>query len=376
MRIAVNTRFLLKDKMEGFGWYTYEITKRLVENHPEHEFFLFFDRPFDKSFVFGENATPIVLSPPARHPFLFPLFFDVSVPRALKKYNIDVFFSPDGYLSLFSKVKQVATIHDINFEHYPKDIPLLARRYLRHFFPKFAKKATHILTVSEYSKKDISGTYSISEGNITAIWNGANPDFQPISEEEKVIIRDRIAQGKPYFLFVGSLHPRKNLNRLILAYEQFIKQNSSSEFQLVIVGAALWKEEDFSSELDPAIWKRIHFEGHVPLQELTKIVAAADVFVFVPYFEGFGIPLVEAMQSGVPIISGNLTSLPEVAGDAALYCDPMSVESIAEKIIELTSDQKLQSELIQKGLERAKLFTWDNAAQKVWEVIIETCNKK
>ena len=155
MRIAINTRFLISSKMEGFGWYTLEIVKRIVENNPEHEFLLFFDRKYDKKFIFAENVKPIILSPQARHPFLFYIWFEFSIRNALKKYNADIFLSPDGYLSLGSTVKQISVIHDINFEHNPKDLPWLMQKYLRFFFPKFARKAEHILTVSEYSKKDI-----------------------------------------------------------------------------------------------------------------------------------------------------------------------------------------------------------------------------
>ena len=155
MRIAINTRFLLTHKMEGFGWYTFEIVKRLVENHPEHTFIFFFDRAYDERFIFGENVTPVVLKPQARHPILFKIWFDRSVTKALKKHKADIFFSPDGYLSLRTEIPQIGVIHDINFEHFPEDLPKSPRNYLRKYFPKFANKANHILTVSESSKQDI-----------------------------------------------------------------------------------------------------------------------------------------------------------------------------------------------------------------------------
>jgi len=148
MRIAINTRFLLPHKMEGFGWYTYEIMKRLVENHPEHTFILFFDRSYDAKFVFGENVIPVVLHPQARHPILFRIWFNWSVKRALKKYRADVFFSPDGYLSLTSDLPQIAVMHDLNFEHNPKDLKPTMRKYYQTYFPRFASKAKHIITVS------------------------------------------------------------------------------------------------------------------------------------------------------------------------------------------------------------------------------------
>ena len=126
--------------MEGFGWYSYEISKRLVAMHPEHTFYFFFDRAYDPSFVFEKNVVPVVLSPKARHPILFLIWFEWSVKRALKKYEIDLFFSPDGYASLGSKVPQVITIHDINFEHNPEDIPWSAKSLFTHFFLEICGK--------------------------------------------------------------------------------------------------------------------------------------------------------------------------------------------------------------------------------------------
>ncbi len=349
--------------MEGFGWYTYEVVKRLVQNHPEHQFILFFDRPFDKQFIFGDNVTPVVLNPPARHPILFILWFEFAVYRALKKYKADVFFSPDGYLSLRAKTPQIATIHDINFEHFPKDIPFTPRLYLRYFFSKFAKKATKIITVSETSKLDIAKTYSISSSKIEVAWNGVSDSFHRIGEKEKEQFRNKYANGNPYFLFVGSLHPRKNLRRLIEAFELFRSENK--DFDLVIVGEEMWG----TNKIDSSEKSAIHFTGHLSLEELSKVMASASIFTFVPYFEGFGLPLVEAMKSGVPILAGNLSCLPEIADDAALYCNPMDVNDILLKMRALAKDEDLKDTLIRNGLERSKLFSWDNSAKIVWKEI-------
>jgi len=353
--------------MEGFGWYTFEIVRRIVKNHPEHEFIFFFDRPYDKKFIFGENVTPVVLSPEARHPFLFYIWFEFSIKKALEKYKVDLFFSPDGYLSLSSKRDQIAVIHDINFEHNSKDVKWLARKYYHHFFPRFAKKAKHIITVSEYSKNDISETYSINPSKITSIWNGASNLFKPLDDKSKSQLN--FANNKPYFLFVGALSPRKNLKRLIEAFEIFKTTHSESDYQLVIVGQELWKNSNSDITISESVKNEIHFTGHVTLEELVEIMGAASVFTFVPYFEGFGIPLVEAMKCGTPILSGDKTSLPEVAGDAALYCDPLNVSDIAEKLSVLALDNELQRELSKKGLERAQMFSWDKAAESTWDVI-------
>lgn len=370
MRIGINTRFLLSSKMEGFGWYTYEVVKRLVENHPEHEFIFFFDRPFDEKFVFADNVTPVVLFPPARHPVLFVWWFEYSVKKALKKYDIDLFYSPDGYLSLKSPVPQVGVIHDLNFEHHPEDIPASPLRYLRKYFPKFAKKAHHILTVSDYSKQDIVKSYGISPSKITVAWNGASETFVPLKSEEVTKIRAEKTNGRPYFIFVGAIHPRKNVGRLIEAFGKFALVNP--DIDLMIVGESLWANKASSiPEVSEALKKRILFSGHVSLEALNKLMGAAFALAYIPYFEGFGIPLVEAMRCGIPIISGNLTCLPEVAGEAAIYVNPFDTDEVSKAMIYLASDEQKHAELAQKSLERSVLFSWDYTAETTWNVIAD-----
>lgn len=376
MRIAVNTRFLLSDKMEGFGWYTFEIVRRLVTQHPEHEFIFFFDRPYDPRFIFGQNVTPVILRPQARHPLLFRFWFEVAVKRALEKHRADVFFSPDGYLSLGSTVKQVGVIHDINFEHNPLDIPKRARNYLRAYFPKFAQKADHIITVSDYSKQDISATYSISKKKITAIWNGASDAFRPLSETDKKKVEETYTQGAPYLLFVGAIHPRKNIKRLIQAFIWMKENDPTNSYKLVIAGSALFSSMQFDLGISEKWKSEILFTGHLPLSDLARLMGGATIFTFVPYFEGFGIPLVEAMKTGTPILSGSETSLPEVAGDAALYCDPFDTTDITEKMTQLCNDPVLRTTLSEKGLKRAQLFSWDQSAEQVWEVLEKVYQQK
>jgi glycosyltransferase involved in cell wall biosynthesis len=355
--------------MEGIGWYTYEVVKRIVEAHPEDEFILFFDRQPSVDFDFGHNAKQVVLSPQARHPILFRIWFNWSVKRALKKYKPDVFFSPDGYLSLTTRIPQVPVIHDLNFEHHPEDLPSHFLKYYKTYFPQFAKRADHIITVSDYSKQDIIETYKVDPNKITHIWNGASDVFNPLSEEESATIRETYTNGKPYFLFVGALHPRKNLRRLIEAYSIFKTKNGDDEIELVIVGADLWKNSSDDIQIPQAVKDQIHFTGHLSLQELSQVMGAAKAFVFVPYFEGFGIPLVEAMKSGVPIITGDRTSLPEVVGKAALLCDPFDSNDIASKMQTLSGDETLRTRLIEQALKRSTLFSWDKTAKSVYEVL-------
>jgi len=369
MRIAINTRFLLKGKMEGFGWFTFETVKRIVTAHPEHEFFFFFDRTFDPKFIFAQNVTPVVLHPQARHPILFKIWFDFSVTRALKKYKIDLFFSPDGYLSLKTLVPQVGVIHDLNFEHYPLDLPGSPRRYLQTYFPRFAKKASQLITVSEFSKADIVAQYGIEPHKITVAYNGGSDQFQPIETSKQLEIREKFTSGKPFFIYVGALHARKNVDRLFKAFDQF-KETTGSQTQLLIVGDPLWKNDKNNSTINGLKHsKSIHFSGHVGIEILTQLMGSAKALTLVSYFEGFGIPIVEAFKSHTPVLCGNLTAPPEVAGDAALLVDPFSVESIAAGLKTMDENDELRADLIIKGIDRATIFSWDKSAERIWEVL-------
>ena len=368
MKIAVNTRLLLKDKLEGIGWVAYECLSRIVKAHPDDEFYFFFDRKPDTKFIFAENVKPVVLFPQARHPFLYIIYFEISVRRALRKIKPDVFVSTDAYLSLGSKTPQIAVFHDINFEHFPQDFPKIALWHYKKFFPKFARKAKRIITVSEFSKHDIIDNYKVEPEKIHVAYNGANEGFKPISEEEKLVIRNQYTAGYQYFMFVGSLHPRKNLARLFPAYDMF-KERTGSDVKLLIVGEKRWWTESIQNAYESMVHKDdVVFVGHLQIDELQRVTAAALASVYVSYFEGFGIPIVEAYKCDVPVITSNVTSMPEVAGDAALLVDPFNIESI-ENALESMMDEGVRNTLIEKGRIRRNDFSWDKAATVWWSVV-------
>lgn len=361
MRIAINTRFLLPHKLEGFGWFTYEVVSRIVKAHPEHDFYFFFDRKYDPKFIFADNVTPVVLHPQARHPILFKIWFNWSVARALKKHKIDLFFSPDGYLSLNTKVKQVGVIHDLNFEHYPEDVPTSARKYLKKYTPLFAKKANHLLTVSHFSKQDIINLYHIPKNKITVAYNGASEIYRPLSLEHQTEIKEKYAEGQEYFIYVGALHARKNIQRMLEAFQQF-KSTTQSKTQLIVVGESMWNSLDESLN-----FKDVIFTGHLSIDVLSQLVASAKALVLVSYFEGFGIPIVEAMRAGTAVITSNVTALPEIANGIAILVNPFSVDEIAQGMQQMDSDTLLRLELEKKGLAYAQSFHWERTSKIVWE---------
>lgn len=368
MKIAVNTRLLLQNKLEGIGRFSFETLKRITKDHPEHEFIFFFDRPWSEEFIFSDNITPVSLFPQSRHPFMWYWWFEFSVPAALKKFNADLFLSPDGYLSLSTDVPQLPVIHDLNFEHYPQDLPYLYSRYYRHYFPKYARKAARIATVSEFSKNDISQKYGIEKEKIDVVYNGCNENFKPVVDEVKQATKKKHSNDCPYFVYVGAQHQRKNLQNLFRAFDEFKK--GGSNHKLLISGQKKWWTAEMERAYSGMQFKNdVIFTGRLSDDELVNVLASAEALVYVSYFEGFGIPVVEAMRCGTPVICADTTSLPEVSSDAALLVDPFAVNSIADAMRKLTSDEQLKTELIRKGQERGQQFTWDKTADKLWTAI-------
>lgn len=371
MRIAVNTRLLLKNKLEGIGWFTVEHFSRICRNHPEHEFFFLFDRPYDKSFLFADNITPVTIWPPARHPILFYIWFNLRLPSILKKLKADVFLSPDGYLPLRGDTPSIAVMHDINFHHFPQDFRWDNRWYYNYFFPRFAKKARKIVTVSEYSKRDIINAFQVPAEKIDVVYNAASSIYEPVSNEDKISIRKDLTNGTPYFLFVGALNPRKNVTRLLKSFEAF-KDQTQSKTKLVIVGTKMFGTKTMEATYRKMRHKNdVLFVGRKEPEELKGIYGAARALVFVPYFEGFGIPLVEAMKCQLPVIAANTSSLPEVAGDAAHYVSPYDCQAISEAMGKLDSEPERRNELAKNGREQAAKYNWDRAADRLWHTIKE-----
>lgn len=369
MNIAVNTRLLLKNKLEGIGWFSYETLKRITQNHSEHRFFFIFDRKYDEDFIFSDNITPIIASPPTRHPVLWVYWFEFVIPGILKKINADIFVSPDGYLSLRSKVPSVAVIHDLNFVHNPAHLPMLVRWYYNYFFKKFAHKALRVGTVSEYSKKDINETYSVDNNKIDVIYNGSNKIYQPVDDETKEAVKKEYTDSKDFFIFIGAINPRKNVQGLLKSFDIY-KTKSKSEHKLVIVGNQMHLTGEVNKTFDAMTHKKdVLFVGRLEVEKLHKLLASSIALVFVPFFEGFGIPLVEAMYCDVPIICSNKTSIPEVVGDAGIVASPDKHEEIADLMIKIASDTNLRNNIINEGRKQREKFSWDKSAENFWNCI-------
>ncbi|MET0465415.1 MAG: glycosyltransferase family 1 protein [Chitinophagaceae bacterium] len=369
MNIAVNTRFLLSNTLEGYGYYLKEMLSRLVANHPEHQFIFIFDRPYSSEFVQSPNITPVVAGPPARHPLLWKWWYDVRIPAVLKKYSADVFLSCDGFCSLTTSVPQCLVIHDLAFLHHPLFIYRSHLFFYKRYTPKFLKKAATVVTVSQFSKADIVSHYKKDPASIDIIYNAARASMRPLSWQEKQSVTHGFTAGKNYFIYAGSIHPRKNLVTLLKAFSLF-KKRQKSDWKLVIAGRAAWQSKKFMDSLSSYKYRNdLVITGYIDDQQLSQLIGAAYAMVYPSLFEGFGMPVTEAMQAGVPVITSENSAMQEIAGDAALYINPASFEDIADKMMRLYKDEVLRDRLIQKGLQKAKEYDWERSAELLWDSV-------
>lgn len=367
--VAVNTRLLLPDGLEGIGRFSVEILKRMVAAHPDVQFSFFFDRPFHEKYLFGPNVKAYSLFPQARHPFLFIWFFDWAVARKLRQLKPDVFFSPDGYLSLRTSIPQVPVFHDLAFEHYPEDVKKIEAWHYRRYFPKYAERAAKIIAVSEYTKSDIQKQYGTAKDKIDVVYNACAAHFRALEGDSGEEIRKKHTGGAPFFHSVGAIQPRKNLASLISAYDRF-KAESDFPHKMLIVGRKAWNFAEVIHSYEASPNKEdIIFTGFVSDEELNAIYNASAGLCYVPYFEGFGLPILEAMACDTPVITSNATSMPEVAGDATLLVDPAQIEEIATAMLRLAGEPGLAEELVHKGRLQRQAFSWERSAENVWNVL-------
>lgn len=367
LKIAVNTRFLIKDKLEGIGRFTSETLQRITQSHPQHQFYFLFDRKNYEPFIFGANITPVVLSPPARHPLLWYYWFEHSIPKALRRIQPHLFLSPDGFASLKTEVPTLSVFHDIAFEHYPQFIPYLNRKFYQYYSPKYAKRVQRIATVSQFSKKDIIEKYKLSDKKIDVVYNGANPTCKPLSPVQKKNVLQQYTNGCPYFIFISAVHPRKNLPRILQAFN-LLKQQTQSNTKLVVAGRMAWKNKNIHTVLNTMQHKEaVIFTGHLPIGEIEKLTGAALALCYTSLFEGFGLPILEAMYAETPVITSTTSSMPEVAGDAALLVNPTETEAIYKAMLQIEQQPDLRTCLIEKGKIQRSQFTWERTANLLWE---------
>lgn len=365
MRIAIDAHSV-GTGLGGNESYATNLIEALATIDSVNEYTLYVTRP-EAVRKFSQRWPNFVVRQTRPHTPLIRI--PLTLSAELRKNPVDVlhvqFTAPP-----FAPCPVVVSIHDLSFEHLPETFKRRSRAQLRLTVRRSARKATHILALSEHARSDIVATYGIPPDRVTAIPLAAADRFEPVVDERELQrVRHTYGIAGDYILTVGSIQPRKNLGRLIAAYARLRTDAKVGGPQLVIVGRQAWLVgETLRAIRDSGFSDSIILTGYVPDDDLPALYSGARCFVYPSFFEGFGLPPLEAMKCGVPVIAGNRTSLVEVVGDAGILVDPLDPQAIASGLSQVLGDEELREELGSRGLERSRLFNWRETAKRTLEV--------
>lgn len=373
MRIYIEAEHTKRQKT-GVGYYTYNLIKALQKTDNKNDYTLLFWK-----ILLKKGYSPIeITAPNFKNKFIR---FSYHLYYKLFKLGLGIplnFFAKKPDLALFTNFvlfpvyggKKVVVIYDLSFKKYPQYSDKKNEIFLNKFVPKAVKKADHIITISQNSKKEIIEFYNASPDKVSIINPSYSKDiFKPQKKDSIEKIKEKYKIGSNYFLFTSSLEPRKNVLGIIKAYVS-LPLEIRKENSLVLVGGKGWKDEEIWLEIEKQRKQgnKIITPGYVLEEELPIFYSGANIFLYPSIYEGFGIPILEAMACGAPVITSNISSMPEVAGDAALLVNPEKSEEIKEAIIEIVNNDNLRKDLIDKGFKQIKKFSWEESAKKLLEV--------
>jgi len=362
MRVGIDAS--LVTNQGGVGSYIRSFINALVAVNSDGNYTLFFSpSPPSEPIVGTERMHRVII--PTRNAVMR---YGLTYPLALARERVDVLHAQ--YVAPpFSLSKLVVHVHDLIHEQHPEFYsPDMVVKF-RAMVPLAIRRAVTVLTDSEYSKRDIMRRYCVPPEKVVVAPGAADPMFRRIHDQARLAaVRDRYHTGDEFILYVGKIERRKNLKTLIAAYVR-LRQAGAIRAKLVLVGSHGWIYDDiFAAARESGYAEELVFTEYVPAEDLVALYNAAALFVYPSLFEGFGIPPLEAMACGTPVVCSNASSLPEVVGDAALTVDPLDVEGLAGAVARVLSDATLRGELVARGLERAPLFSWDTTARIVRDV--------
>lgn len=363
VKIGVNAAMLIAAKT-GIGHYVASLLEALSEVDTENEYYLYAPRPFNVPNLKESFKVRVI---PARHTLWWS---QKMLPQALVEDKIELFWGGNYSLPLWPEhIKKVVTIHDFVYFRYPKTLPFRINIHLRTAMPLYLRKAHHVLADSHNTAEDLQQIYGFPEHRITVAHLAARPEFFQETEEkrvEEVLSRYNLSRG--YMLFVGTVEPRKGVDTILKALAAY-KKKTGSRVQLVIVGQTGWKVKEIPGLVQQlSLQESVRFLDYVETAELPQLYKGASLFVYPSLYEGFGLPVLEAMASGVPVITSNTSSLPEVAGEAAIYVDPGDVQGLCTQMEKVLQDKVLQRRLSNMGQTQASDFSWRMTAEKTLQV--------
>ena len=379
MKITFDAVPICSDKMSGIGWCELGQTQALAELFPENSYEYSFFTSGDKERVkrvkkFAGKRIKLNTSGFSGFTYRAVSTF-LPVPYSLffgRKSDITHFFN--YIVPPFVHGKKVVTVHDMVYKSFPDTVRGRTKNMLDMGLKRSMKRADLIVTDSEFSKKEIIKYFPQHESKIRVVPCGVDLErFHPCDAPERIPeVKKSLDIEGDYFLYVGTIEPRKNLERLITAYAAFVKKVGSSSPKLVLAGGKGWLDQGIYSRVEKlGMTKDIIFTKYVPSEDMNPLMCGALAFVFPSLYEGFGMPPLEAMACGVPVLASGEASLPEVTGDCAVICDAFDTKSIAEGMYRLYSSEELRKELSRKGLQRAQGFTWKRSAEMLMEVYRE-----
>lgn len=365
MRIGIEAQRIFRKKKHGMDMVALELIRALGELHTTHEFFIFVNETEDIACLKPAANFQIIPLKPAP----YPIWEQWHLPRAAKKYKLDLLHCTSNTAPVFLSVPLVLTLHDII---YLEKINLnqgtayqkFGNIYRKLNVPMIVNKAHPILTVSNFENKRITEHFGFASDRVITAYNGAGSHFKRITDEQVLQqAKEKYKLPNQFIFFLGNTDPKKNVVGVLKALSILRKANKLP-CPLLMLDINRDYLNNLANEIgDPDILEHIQFTGYVPNTELPAIYSQATLFLYPSLRESFGIPLVEAMKCGVPVITSNTSSMPEIVSDAALICDPFSAQSIADAVVKLWENAELQSDLVAKGFERAKHFSWENNAR-------------
>lgn len=365
MRIGIDVAPLTKE-VAGIGQYVLNMIENLLRIDKENEYILYSYADVVLPFQLNERWKIVVYGNSKNsHEFITKL------PKQIKRDHIDLFWGTRGYLPFGNmNVGFLISVHDLAPILFPEFFELKHRTLFKFLISIGIRKADKIMTISKSTQNDIINMYPIQTDNITVTYLGANPIFKPSIDGTSIKnIMDKYHIDSNYILCLSTVEPRKNMLRTIKAYHRGLKEKQISH-KLVIVGGSGWKNNDvYDYVKDNNLETQVIFTGYTPIEDIKYIYNGASLFVYASLYEGFGIPILEAMQSGTPVITSNIASMPEVAGDACILVNPEDEDEILASMVSVLSSEKLQQDMIIKGLEQVDKFSWRKCAQESLEVI-------
>ncbi len=370
MRIAIDARKL---RDYGIGTYVRNLLRHLSRIDTTTEYVLLC-RPADCEIVeeLGDNFRAVAEPSPA-----YSVREQFTIPLDLRRERVDLFHAPHYVLPPLTPCPSIVTIHDCIHLRFPQYLPnRLGYAYARASLWIAAHRSARILTVSEASKRDILRYFRVPERKIAVIYNAIDERFDQIPTPQEIErVRERYQLNDPYVLYAGNIKPHKNLERLIEAFHA-LRRHGFDQVKLLIIGDEISKYATLRRAVHRyKLHKHVRFFGFVPDQTLAILYRLAKVFVFPSLYEGFGLPPLEAMASGTPVITSNVSSLPEVVGDAALLIDPYEPDALADAMARVLTDTALQEDLRRKGYARVREFSWERSVRRVREIYEEVAGR-